>query len=123
MRFWGKILGTQKDYYIVEAPTAPQTEQQEEITEPHEPRDTGVNKKIFWVSTDCRLKLTVVSEPTNWTELPLLLPKHIIQARKIRYTFTGNLENPINTSPVFPGKEKHYVETGLMLAQSSDSQN
>jgi len=53
--------------------------------------------------------LKLVSNPAGWVELPLLLTKHMVQARKIKYTFTGNLEAAINTSPVFPGKEKHFV--------------
>jgi radial spoke head protein 4A len=102
VKFWGKIFGTQKDYYIIEARVDPSGEQ-EEITENHEARGTGVNKKVYFVSND-------ITDPAGWTELPLILPKHLIQARKIRYTFTGNLEQNINTSPVFPGKEKHYVK-------------
>lgn len=45
----------------------------------------------------------------GWTELPLLLPKILVQARRITHTFTGDLESEIHTSPVFEGKEKHYV--------------
>lgn len=48
-------------------------------------------------------------DPEGWVELPLLMPKHIIQARQIRHTFTGDLESNIHTSPVFEGKEIHYV--------------
>lgn len=50
-----------------------------------------------------------VSDPTSWVELPTLLPKHMVQARKIRYVFTGDLEAVVHTSPAYPGREKHLV--------------
>lgn len=53
--------------------------------------------------------MTLALDPEGWTELPLLMPKTLIQARRIVHTFTGDLESEIHTSPVFEGKEKHYV--------------
>jgi hypothetical protein len=51
--FWGKIFGTKKDYYIVEADVEPA--EQEEIVERHEPKkQPGINKKIYFVTNDCR---------------------------------------------------------------------
>ena len=50
-RFWGKIFGTQKDYYVIETKVDPPADLPE-ITESHEPREQGVNKKIFFVSTN-----------------------------------------------------------------------
>jgi radial spoke head protein 4A len=44
-----------------------------------------------------------------WVELPVITPKHILMARKIKHIFTGNLEANIITNPFFFGKEKHYV--------------
>lgn len=51
-RFWGRIQGTQRDYYIIE--TDVEIENPEEITESHEPRKEGVNKKQYFVSNDRR---------------------------------------------------------------------
>lgn len=62
-------------------------------------------------------------DPEGWQELPLLMPKHMIQARQIRHTFTGDLESSIHTSPVFEGREKHYVEKWLMSAEGSAGAN
>jgi radial spoke head protein 4A len=51
VRFWGKIFGTKKDYYIIEADV--ELENQEEIQENHEPRkEVGVNKKTYFVTND-----------------------------------------------------------------------
>ena len=57
VKFWGKINGSIKDYYIIETKVDAQGEQ-EEIQEPHEPKEQGINRKTFFVSTDCRLDLT-----------------------------------------------------------------
>lgn len=51
-KFWGKITGTQKDYYIVEAVV--EGGEEEEITEAHEAKGTGVNTKQYFVSTDSK---------------------------------------------------------------------
>lgn len=105
-RFWGKIFGTKRDYYIIE--TDLEIEQQEEIQEPHEPRKEGVNKKVYFVSNDGRRRLFVVIGD-EWVELPVLLPRKLVQARRIRHAFTGDLDAVIQTSPVFEGREKDYV--------------
>lgn len=44
-----------------------------------------------------------------WVELPVITPKHVLMARKIKHIFTGNLEANIITNPFFFGYEKHYV--------------
>lgn len=51
----------------------------------------------------------VVLDENGWVELPLLMPRHVIQARKIKHAFTGNLDQKINSSPSFDGKEREYV--------------
>ena len=52
MRLWGKIKGTEKDYYIaegtMEAAAAEEGEEQVQ-TENVEPRGVGVNKFAYWV--------------------------------------------------------------------------
>ena len=53
VKFWGKIFGSVKDYYIVEAVVEGGGEEVE-IEEPHEPKGTGVNTKQFFVTTDCK---------------------------------------------------------------------
>jgi Radial spokehead-like protein len=114
-KFWGKITGSHKDYYIIEA-TVEGGGEEEEITEPHEAKGTGVNAKQYFVSTDSKiyffyviLTLFIVLDPAGWTELPLLMPRHIIQSRKIKHAFTGILDQKINSSPAFKGTEKEYV--------------
>ena len=48
-----------------------------------EPRGTGVNKNVYWVTDNVLGK---------WVKLPDLLPKDIIATRNIKVSFSGNLE-------------------------------
>jgi hypothetical protein len=48
MRFFGKVHGTEKDYYIVEA-TVPD-EGEGEANEAIEPKGTGVNQFSYYVA-------------------------------------------------------------------------
>lgn len=82
LRFWGKMLCRNGDMYVAEGFVAKQFS--DEIPPEMEPRGAeGVNKLTFWVTSDLQ---------QDWIELPLIEPKHIIQARKIKYLFTGDLE-------------------------------
>lgn len=50
-KFWGKIFGTKRDYFIIEADVEPG--ETEEILEKHEPKkQPGVNKKIYFATND-----------------------------------------------------------------------
>ena len=62
MRLWGKITGTEKDYYIAEGVL--EGGEQEEGAEPSEsmePRGSGVNKFVYWA---CNSPLDA------WVQLP-----------------------------------------------------
>ncbi len=80
LRFWGKIYGTQKDYWITEG----QLDSQEEDKGHYltEKRGEGVNRWVYWV-TDNLLE--------DWIQLPDVQPAHIQVARLIKHIFTGNL--------------------------------
>lgn len=103
IRFWGKISGSHKDYFIAEGQVEGGEEQ--ELPANWEPRGTGVNKNTYWVTTD------VLGE---WTELPLISPQHLQVARRIKYVFTGDLERKVVTNPDFPGQEKHLLKTQIV---------
>ncbi|OXU18503.1 hypothetical protein TSAR_012053, partial [Trichomalopsis sarcophagae] len=66
---------------------------------------TGVNSKVYYVCNFPGLD--------DWTELPTLTPRQIVVARQIIYLFTGNLETPIQTFPLFPGNEKNYLRAQI----------
>lgn len=80
-RFFGKILGTNKDYYVVEAKPSedPAAEEPEEGAPPPpvppEPYGTGCNTFVYYVTNDVS---------GEWTELPLVKPEQLSAAMRIR---------------------------------------
>ena len=85
MRLWGKITGTQKDYYIAEGTleAAGGEEGAEEPVEGMEARGSGVNKFAYWACN---------GPMGEWTLLPDLKPVDIKNARAIKHNFSGNLD-------------------------------
>ena len=115
VRFFGKIFGTERDYYVVEA-TGDGGEEEEAAGEAAaeaedgeadpklEARGTGVNELTYYVTQDSL---------SEWKRLPDLSYKELNAARQIKVLFTGDLERPIFTNPFFFGKEKHYLRAQL----------
>jgi len=106
MRLWGKITGTQKDYYIAEGvlEAAGEAAEGEEPVEGMEARGTGVNKYVYWA---CNSPLG------EWTLLPDLKPVDIKNARSIKFNFSGNLEQKIYTNPFYFETEKVYLRAQI----------
>ena len=114
IRFFGKIYGISKDYYIVECTgdvaeeegeEPPAGEGGEEEADPKlEPKGTGVNELTYYVTQDSL---------SDWKRLPDLSYKDLLAAREIKVLFTGDLERPIFTNPFFFGKEKHFLRAQL----------
>lgn len=121
--FWGKVMGVEKDYYIVEAefnegerPHAEAAEEEEknepaEDAPPPDPKeqkapieeDSGPNLNSYFVCTALGGK---------WTLLPDILPHQIVASRSIKQMFTGNLNAPV-IAPAgrFEGTEKELLRT------------
>jgi len=106
LRFWGKILGLQNDYFIAEGVI----EGTGEAEDPVEARGRGANTFSYWVSTG-------TSAP--WVQLPLVRPEHIVAARKVKHLMSGDLEADVLTMPFFPGKEKHFLRAQIARISSS----
>ena len=102
MRFFGKIMGTQKDYWVAvgvlpqeeETPTSPTTER----------RGDGVNTSVFWVCNEL---------DRDWIQLPECQTAHIEASRSIKKMLTGNLNAAVQSVPAFPGKERHLLRAQL----------
>lgn len=95
LNFFGKITGTQRDYYIAEGVVEGEEEVEgEEKEADFEPKGTGVNKFTYFVASDSL---------SEWTKLPDLSPKQIHAARTIKVLFSGDLEKKIYTNPFFEG--------------------
>jgi len=99
--FFGKIFGTEKDYYIVEATEIDAPEGFNYDADMEKRKEDGINRNVFFVTNSLY--------ENKWTELPDIKPSQIKQSRLIKYIFTGNLENKIYSNPTFDGVEKHYL--------------
>lgn len=102
IRFWGKIYGTEKDYYVIEGQG--EAGEEEERPPDFEKKGEGVNQFTYWV-TD--------SAFNAWNELPDVTPTQLKVARKIKKLFTGNLNAPVISNPHFPGKEKELLRAQI----------
>ena len=97
LKLFGKIFGTQSDYWVAQG-TLPFAE--EKPVEGNEIRGEGVNTLVYWV-TDNLL--------TDWIQLPEASPDQMVAAKMIKYAFTGDLNASIDSCPPFPGKERHLL--------------
>ena len=48
MRFWGKILASEQDYYVAEGVVS--SKFNDEFAREYEPKGTGVNRMSYWVT-------------------------------------------------------------------------
>jgi len=112
VRFFGKIYGTESDYYVIECEGEVEDDGGEggeggEEGEPDpklEAKGTGVNEFSYWVSPNAN---------SDWKKLPELSYTELQAARQIRVLLTGDLERPIYTNPYFFGKEKHFLRAQI----------
>lgn len=102
--FFGKIFGTEKDYYIAEATDIDPPAEFNYDNDMEKRKEDGINRNVFFVTNDLCSK---------WVELPDIKPKQLIQSRQIKYFFTGNLDRKICTTPDFQGQEKHLLRCQL----------
>ncbi|XP_004630339.1 radial spoke head protein 4 homolog A [Octodon degus] len=134
-RFWGKILGLEKNYVIAEVEIR-EGEEDEEVEEEDvaeaEERDNGesdadrdelprpfykppqaVPKEETRTGTN-KYVYFVCNEPGRpWVKLPSVTPAQIVTARKIKKFFTGRLDAPIISYPPFPGNESNYLRAQI----------
>ncbi|XP_014673530.1 PREDICTED: radial spoke head protein 4 homolog A-like [Priapulus caudatus] len=138
IRFWGKILGVQQSYIVAEAEprdgediepiekddveegngerdsdaggddqdddAIPKPDYNPSPVIPREENGVGCNKKIYFVCTEPGMP---------WTRLPPVTPAQMVAARMIRKLFTGHLDAPVNSYPVFPGNEANYLRAQI----------
>ena len=91
MRFWGKIKGTQKDYFVAEG-FLEGGEEADLSRESTEARGTGANQYVYWV---CNNPLE------DWIQLSDLIPSQIIQSRNIKVSITGQINAKVFTNPFY----------------------
>ncbi|KAL4658587.1 hypothetical protein GN956_G3189 [Arapaima gigas] len=147
-RFWGKILGTENNYFVAEAEYREGEDEDEEAAEGEarmaehrgEDLDTMAQHTILQKSTDKSFPVVpmedkgtgankytyfVCREPgmpwpgMPWVRLPSVTPAQIIAARQICKFFTGRLDAPIVSSPPFPGNEANYLRAQIARISAS----
>lgn len=117
LRLWGKILGTEGDYYVAEgtlqappgavpAPAAVPGTPEYAVEE----RGVGANTFAYWV-TD--------GGANPWIRLPSARADHIVAARVCQRLMTGNLGSPVHSTPWFPGKERHLLRAQIARITST----
>jgi len=119
LRFWGKVLGLNADYYVAEGkfmtppgavaapPTLPDTPEDDV-----EAKGEGANTFTYWVST---------GPSTPWVRLPAARASHIMASRSIKRMLTGDLAAPVLSTPWFPGMEKHLLRAQIARITASCS--
>jgi radial spoke head protein 4A len=111
LRFWGKIFGTESDYYIIQGSLKnyPLTNPKPYI----ESRgNEGLNRYTFWVSN---------SLLEGWSELPDITASQLIASRNFKYYLTGNLNSKVRAFNNFPGKEAHLLKCQILRIMHSSS--
>mmetsp|Transcript_38790 Transcript_38790/g.62149 ORF Transcript_38790/g.62149 Transcript_38790/m.62149 type:complete len:522 (+) Transcript_38790:1-1566(+) len=125
VRLFGKINGTSKDYYILEAACPPALIESDkkrvaaehkaalENKTPYAEMDhseswgQGVNGFVYYVSN------TAVAKAEDWVMLPRLNGAWIRTSRKSRRFFTGNLNARVGGYPSFPWGEAAYLRARI----------
>jgi len=95
VRFWGKVLGLDADYYVAEAAGECGRAADGEVE--MDPPGQGVNEFAYFVTSDLA---------GEWLKLPDIKPNEIVAAREIKRVFTGNLQAEVVTHPFFDGPEE-----------------
>lgn len=106
LRFFGKLFGTGRDYYVVEAKLANAPKEKEDKATKKEPRGVSgsINEFVYYVTN---------SLEGEWTELPDVLPEQIVTARKMCRFFTGNVNAPVKGYPRFPWPECSFLRAQI----------
>ena len=130
VRFFGKVLGTRGDYYIVECATPAEFVASDKIRvsaelkaakaaktpvaelDTSEPWGEGVNAFAYYVTTD------PATSSSGWKLLPRAQPEWIRTARQMRRFFTGDLAAAVNGYPSFPWREAAYLRATIALIAS-----
>lgn len=109
-RFFGKIFGTKKDYYIVEAKLSVVPKGIVDQETKKEALGSGANLYVYFASNGA---------DEEWVRLPDVLPEQIVTARLMRRYLTGVLTAPVLGYPRFPWPEASYLRAQLSRIASA----
>jgi len=104
LRFFGKFLGLNADYYVAECLQDPEEEGEEDAKDGSgttlEPAGTGANKYTYYATN---------APGAAWTKLPSVTPEQIVVAGLIKRYLTGDLAAPVGGHPPFAGNEASFL--------------
>ncbi|KAM3185171.1 hypothetical protein ACTXT7_006916 [Hymenolepis weldensis] len=140
VRFWGKVFGTQRDYYIIECqisdfdafqhsedkvdnPDAQEPAEKDTKQDPLLPKSNwkpppDVSAEEIGEGVNNRVYFVSSHACGPYTLLPLCQPKHIAASRIIRTYFTGDLTSKVSCWPPFPGNEAQYLRAQIARISS-----
>jgi hypothetical protein len=109
LRFWGKIYGTESDYYVIQGNLKAYPMGN---PKPHvESRgNEGINCYTFWVTS---------SILEGWYELPNITHEQMVASRNFKYHFSGDLNAKVRSFNYFPGKESHLLKCQILRVMHS----
>lgn len=110
MRFWGKVKGTEYDYYVAQGKLDSVGEEEEFVG--GDVRGTGVNEYVYWVTN---------SPLEEWVQLADLKPDQILAARKIKILFSGDPKRKIFTNPFYDQPESVLLRAQIARINASTS--
>lgn len=111
VRLFGKILGTQADYYVVEAQMNDYPEEEDDVDE--DGNVVNPQKEVFGEGLNLYVYYACNSPTGAWTRLPAVTPDMLILSRSMRRFFTGDLTKPVFGFPRFPYGEAAYLRTTI----------
>lgn len=138
IRFWGKIFGTQQNYYIAEVQfqegkdeegeAVEEAKEEEETTEKNEdgneeeedpipkpnfkPTPTPPSEE-YGTGSNKFVYFACNAPGKPWVRLPSVTPLHIQSSRQIKKFFTGKLDTQIVSFPPFNGTEAQYLRAQI----------
>lgn len=107
IRLWGKVLGTEADYYVAEAYKEGEAGEPDENDPDAEVSGQGANKYTYLVTNDLASQ--------EWVKLPNIRPKEIVAARRIKKLMSGKPTAKVVTHPPFPGTEEVLLRAQIAL--------
>jgi len=110
IRLWGKILGSEADYYVAEAYKEGEVGEADELNPDAEIGGQGANKYTYFVTND------LVSQ--EWTKLPNIKPSEIVAARRIKKLVSGTTTAKVVSHPPFPGAEEVLLRAQIARISS-----
>lgn len=111
LRFWGKVLGTSADYYVIQGkcenrPEGEDANERDQAIENGEIEngEEGPNRWTYFVANALE---------GDWVRLPDVRASELVAACQLTRFFTGSLDAAVKGHPPFKGTEKNYLRAQI----------